>query len=250
MRDGEKMVRETVNLAMWSGPRNLSTAMMRSFAQRADAQVWDEPFYAAYLRATGLDHPMREEVIADGISDAGEVAAACLKAPEPPVSVFYQKHMTHHMVDGFDLSWIDNVTNAFLIRAPERVLASYVKKHEDVRAEDIGLRMQRVLFERAAQRLGSAPPVIDSTAIRADPETALAALCKNVGIGFDPAMLSWKAGPAPEDGIWGSHWYDAIWKSTGFAPPETGTPELPGHLQRIADETRADYEFLQQYSIV
>ena len=240
------MERETINLAMWSGPRNLSTAMMRSFAQRSDTQVWDEPFYAAYLKSTGIEHPMREEVIADGISNGAEVAAACLRAPEPPLTVFYQKHMTHHMLEGMDLSWIDKVTNAFLIRAPERVLASYVKKHEDVKAEDIGLRMQRVLFDRAADRLGKAPPVVDSTAIRADPREALGRLCDAVGIVFDPSMLSWKAGPAPEDGVWGSHWYDAIWKSTGFAPPETEIPQLPPHLQRVADETRDDYEYLKR----
>ena len=236
-------------LAMWSGPRNLSTAMMRSFAQRADTQVWDEPFYAAYLAATGLKHPMRDEVIAHGIADPAEVARKCLAAPQQPHRVFYQKHMTHHMLEGMDLSWIDKVTNAFLIRSPERVLASYVKKHEDVKAEDIGLRMQRVLFDRSADRLGKAPPVIDSTAVRENPERALTALCNAAGMTFDRAMLSWKAGPAPEDGIWGSHWYDAIWKSTGFAPPEAGNPQLPEHLRRVADETRDDYEYLRKHSL-
>ncbi len=229
-------------IAMWSGPRNLSTALMRSFAQRADTTAWDEPFYAAYLKATGFQHPMREEVIAAGISDPQAVALACGSEPVPPKSVFYQKHMTHHMLPGFPVDWIDGITNAFLLRSPEQVLASYVKKHESVGAGDIGFAMQRKLFERAADRSGIAPIAIDSADIRANPQKALTALCHALGISFDPAMLSWKRGPAPEDGVWGSHWYDAIWKSTGFAPPESEATVLPAHLARIADEVRQDYE--------
>ncbi len=235
-------------IAMWSGPRNLSTALMRSFAQRADAAAWDEPFYAAYLKTTGLPHPMAGEVIAAGISDPAEVARACLEVPEGK-QVFYQKHMTHHMLDGYPIDWIDTVTNAFLLRSPEHVLASYVKKHEDVGAADIGFAMQRELFDRAADRLGKAPPVIDSTDIRRDPRKALSALCAALEIPFDPAMLSWKRGPAPEDGVWGAHWYDAIWKSTGFAPPEGEPPPLPDRLARIADAVRADHLHLARHKI-
>jgi len=236
-------------VAMWSGPRNLSTAMMRSFAQRADAQCWDEPFYAAYLAATGLDHPMREAAIAAGIVDPQAVAAACARQPEGERRVFYQKHMTHHMLPGFPLDWTDKVTNAFLIRAPEPVLASYVKKHESVGAADIGFAMQRHLFDRAANRAGTAPPVVDSADIRADPREALTALCAALGLAFDPAMLSWKPGPAPEDGVWGAHWYDAIWKSTGFGPAGDDAPALPAHLARIADEVRPHYEYLRQFRV-
>jgi hypothetical protein len=233
---------------MWSGPRNLSTALMRSFAQRADAAVWDEPFYAAYLKTTGLAHPMAAEVIAAGISDPGAVAAACLEIPAGK-QIFYQKHMTHHMLPGYPLDWTRKVTNAFLLRSPEHVLSSYVKKHESVGAGDIGFAMQRELFDRAADLQGKAPPVIDSTDIRRNPEKALAALCEALGIAFDPAMLSWKPGPAPEDGVWGVHWYDGIWKSTGFAPPEDEPQPLPAHLARIADEVRDDYEHLKRHKI-
>lgn len=236
-------------IAMWSGPRNLSTALMRSFAQRADTIAWDEPFYAAYLKATGIDHPMAAEIIADGMADPADVVRACLVEPAAPKTVFYQKHMTHHMIEGFDLSWIDRVANAFLIREPERVLASYTKKREAVTAPEIGYALQRQLFERVADRTGKEPPVIDSTDIRRDPPTALMLLCGALGIGFDPAMLSWKPGPAPEDGIWGRHWYDAIWRSTGFAPPEGTAPALPAHLSAIAEEVRADYEFLKSRKI-
>ncbi len=237
-------------IAMWSGPRNLSTALMRSFAQRADCQCWDEPFYAAYLKATGLPHPMAAEVIADGVADASEVSALCVAEPQFPKTIFYQKHMTHHMLEGIALDWTTQITNAFLIREPERVLASYVKKHEDVGAEDIGFRMQRELFEREAGRTGTTPAVIDSADIRRDPKTALRGLCAALGIAFDPAMLSWKKGPAPEDGVWGKHWYDAIWNSTGFALPEdVATPPLPAHLARIADQVRSDYEILSRHKI-
>jgi hypothetical protein len=235
-------------IAMWSGPRNLSTALMRSFAQRADAQVWDEPFYAAYLAATGLDHPMRAEVITAGMSDPDDVARRCLAVPTGK-SVFYQKHMTHHMLDEFPLDWMERATNAFLIRAPERVLASYVRKRDAVTASDIGCRRQRELFERAAELTGTAPVVIDSDDIRNDPERALRALCRALDLPFEPAMLSWPAGPHPSDGVWAPHWYDAIWKSTGFSPPEAEWPDLPPALAAIAEEVRDDYESVAKHKL-
>ncbi len=241
-------VTQTRIVAMWSGPRNLSTALMRSFAQRADTFAWDEPFYAAYLKATGIDHPMRAEVIAAGIVDPAEVARRCVLPPAGK-NVFYQKHMTHHMIDGFPLEWTDRVVNAFLLRAPERVLASYVKKREAVTAGEIGFARQRQLFDRAADRTGTAPPVIDSADIRARPREALTSLCAALGLDFDPAMLSWPKGPHPADGVWARHWYDAIWKSTGFAPPETGEPVLPDALGRIAEEVRDDHEYLARHKI-
>jgi hypothetical protein len=236
-------------IAMWSGPRNLSTALMRSFAQRADTAAWDEPFYAAYLKTTGLQHPMFREVIEAGISQPEAVARACLEMPAG-ASVFYQKHMTHHMLPGYPMDWTQHVTNAFLLRSPEHVLASYVKKHETVGAADIGFAMQRELFDRSADRLGHAPPVIDSTDIRRSPEKALRALCAALKISFDPAMLSWKPGPAPEDGVWGVHWYDGIWKSRGFAPPEGEPAPLPARLAAIADAVREDYQHLKQYKLL
>ena len=236
-------------VAMWSGPRNLSTALMRSFAQRPDTDVWDEPFYAAYLKATGLDHPMAAEIIAEGITEPRKVARACIAPPKPPKRVFYQKHMTHHILEDFETGWIGGVTNAFLIRSPERVLASYVRKHDAVEASDIGFSKQRELFDRAAERLGAAPPVIDSTDIRRNPEAAMRALTGALGLEFDPAMLSWNPGPIAQDGIWGKHWYDAIWNSTGFAPPEAAAPALPGKLQKIADAVQEDYLHLRRFAL-
>jgi len=240
----------TKTLVMWSGPRNLSTALMRSFGRRPDCQVWDEPFYAAYLAETGIIHPMRDEIIDDGISEPNDVITACLAPPTSPNTIFYQKHMTQHMLDAIDLTWIDDVVNAFLIRSPERVLASYAKKRAEVTAADLGYSKQKQLFDRICDRTGKVPVVIDSTDIRQSPERALRALCTEFEIPYVSQMLSWPAGPSSDDGIWGKHWYDAIWKSTGFAPPESNPAPLPVDLAHICDEVREDYESVAAHKIV
>ncbi len=227
---------------MWSGPRNLSTALMRSFGARGDCAVWDEPFYAAYLAATGLDHPMRDAVIAAGETDPRKVAQRCVGPAPGGAAVFYQKHMTHHMIAGFDLGWTASMVNVFLIRDPALVAASYEAKRERATLADLGVAQQRALFEREANRLGEAPPVIDATRVAADPERVLRALCARIGLGFDPAMLNWPAGPRPEDGVWATHWYGAVWKSTGFAPPSPAAPLLTDSARRLAEEARPTYE--------
>lgn len=235
-------------IAMWSGPRNVSTALMYSFAQRADTAVWDEPYYAAWLAATGLDHPMRAETLAAGLADPVDVAMRVQAARAP---VFYQKHMAHHMLADFDLGqWFDRATHAFLIRPPEPVLASYVAKHETVTLDLVGYPQQRALFERAADRLGRAPPVILGPDIQARPEPALRALTAALGLDFDPAMLAWPAGPKPYDGAWAAHWYDRVWRTTGFAgPATTGGSGLPPDLARIAAAARPHYEALARHAI-
>jgi hypothetical protein len=240
---------EAVRIAMWSGPRNLSTALMRSFGSRADCAVWDEPFYAAYLAATGLDHPMRDEVIAAGETDPAAVARACLGPVPGGRPVFYQKHMTHHMLPGFPLDWMDAVVNVFLIRDPARVVASYRAKRENPTLADLGFLQQQALFERIADRLGAAPPVIDATRLLADPAGVLAALCARIGIAFDPAMLSWAAGPRPEDGVWAPHWYRAVRASTGFAPPEDAPPPLDADGARLAEQATPSYRALLAHAI-
>ncbi|MFM9941824.1 MAG: hypothetical protein ACKVP7_20255 [Hyphomicrobiaceae bacterium] len=247
---------EAVRIAMWSGPRNISTAMMRSFENRPDTIVWDEPFYAAELAATGRQHPMRDAVIAAGPTDP-EVVVARLIGPfatseKPKVSVFYQKHMTHHMLPAFRRDWITHpeVINAFLIRAPERVLASYTEKWSEVSLEDIGVPQQSEIFDAVAERLGRAPPVVDTADILANPRGTLSALCTACGIPFDDAMLTWPAGPRPSDGVWASAWYDKVWASTGFGPPDTRPlPKLDGDLARIAAAARPVYERLSRYKL-
>jgi hypothetical protein len=238
----------TVRIAMWSGPRNISTAMMRSFENRPDCDVVDEPFYAAYLAATGLDHPMRDEVLAAQPQDWRAVAEALVT--EAPAPVFYQKHMTHHMLPGFGLDWTSACVNAFLIRDPEAVLASYIQKRAEVTLEDIGVVRQRELFEREADRLGRAPPVLEGVDVLADPPGALRGLCGALGIPFREEMLSWPAGRRASDGVWAPAWYEAVERSTGFATPERAErPPLADVLKRIADQARPHYEALARFRL-
>jgi hypothetical protein len=239
----------TLRLAMWSGPRNLSTALMRSFGNRRDTAVWDEPFYAAYLAATGLDHPMRDAIVAAGEADPARVAGACLGPVPDGRAVFYQKHMTHHMLPDFDLGWTAGLTNAFLIRDPDRVVASYEAKRERATLADLGFERQAELFRREADRLGAAPPVLDAERVLADPEGRLRAFCARVGLGFDPAMLAWPPGPRPEDGVWAAHWYGAVERSTGFGPPAPPPPALGDAARRLADAARPFYDVLAPFAL-
>ena len=239
-----------IRIAMWSGPRNLSTAMMRSFGNRTDtAGVIDEPFYAAYLATTGLDHPMRDAILASQSCDWAEVARECAEAPAPPGGIVYQKHMTHHMLPEIDPGWTDGLAHVFLIRDPSRVVASYAAKREAATLEDIGFLQQLRLFDHVIERSGTVPPVIDAEDIRADPETSLRALCAAIGIPFDRRMLAWPAGPRPEDGIWAAHWYASVNASTGFAPPEPPPAELPPALRAIADAARPAYERMRAHRL-
>ncbi len=247
--------RPLVRIAMWSGPRNISTAMMRSFENRPDTIVWDEPFYAAELQATGRDHPMRDEVIAAGETDPARVIARLVGSVHDPVKpnarIFYQKHMTHHMLPQFPRDWIAHpeIVNAFLIREPERVLASYARTWSEFTLEDIGIPQQAELFAAVADRLGRAPPVLYSADVLADPRHALTALCTACGIDFDEAMLSWSAGPRASDGVWAPVWYGTVHKSTGFGPPDIKAIDLAPALQRIADAARPYYEQLARHRL-
>jgi hypothetical protein len=207
---------------MWSGPRNLSTAMMYAFGSRRDCAVWDEPFYAPYLAATGIDHPMRNAILASHETDPQTVALACSGSVSVDKPHSYMKHMALHMIDGFPLDWARDCVNVHLIRHPARVVASYGAKRDTVTLDDIGFQQQADLFER----LGGV--VIDSADIRQDPEKMLGLLCAAIDLPYDPAMLRWPAGGRAEDGIWAAHWYGAIHKSTGFAGPEGPLPQLAG----------------------
>jgi len=240
-----------VRIAMWSGPRNISTALMRSFGARGDCAVTDEPFYAAYLVATGLIHPMREEVIASQPTDWRKVAEQLVGPPPNGKAVWYQKHMTHHMVPEFGRDWCDGLTNAFLIRAPEAVLMSYSQKRDDFTLDEIGLPAQAQLFDRAAQRLGRAPPVVESQDVLADPRGILSALCAACRVPFDPAMLSWAPGRRATDGVWAPVWYQAVERSTRFADPrpEAGFADLPDALKKLAAVARPIYDRLAAHKL-
>ena len=238
-----------MKIAMWSGPRNLSTAMMYAFAARGDCAVVDEPFYAAYLAATGLAHPMQQEVIASQSTDPLQVAADCIGPIPQGQSLFYQKHMTLHMIPGFPRDFMRDLTNVFLIRHPARVVASYAKKREGPTLADIGFQQQAQLFDQIADQLGHAPLVIDSSDIRANPARALSGLCAALGISFTEKMLHWPAGPKPYDGIWAPHWYNAVHRSTGFEDPEAALPDLAKHYADLVDQALPYYEKLTAHKL-
>ena len=236
----------TLRIAMWSGPRNLSTALMYAFAARGDCAVTDEPFYAAYLALTGLDHPMREAVLASQPTDPADVDLT--GAAPGGLPLWYQKHMTQHMLPGVPRGWMDTCRHAFLIRHPARVVASYSKKRESPELADLGFLQQAELFDRIAQRWGEAPPVIDSTALRADPEGKLRALCAALGIDWTPRMLHWPDGPKPYDGIWAPVWYHAVHASTGFDGAEGPLPDLPAGYARLAEAALPAYAALAAHA--
>jgi hypothetical protein len=225
---------------MWSGPRNLSTAMMRSFENRPDTVVVDEPFYAAYLARTGIDHPGRDVVVASQPTDPAEVVAA-LHAPLPDgAEVHYAKHMAHHLAPDDDLSWTRDFRNVLLIRDPGEVVASYVRSRESCEPDDIGLLQQVRLLDTWQQP----PPVLDAGDFLRDPEAHLRWLCDWLGIAFTDRMLTWPAGPRSSDGVWAPYWYDAVWRSTGFEPWRPREVALSDHDAAVAEACRPAYETL------
>jgi hypothetical protein len=237
-----------VRIAMWSGPRNISTALMRSWSQRGDCHVSDEPLYAHYLAATGLDHPGRDTIIASGDSDWQRVVAT-LTGPVPGgLPVWYQKHMCHHLLPGMATDWVHGLHNVFLIRDPALVVASYLKSRAQVAPADIGLVQQAELFDRVAQHLGRAPLVIDGEAFLRNPARHLQRLCADAGVPWTDRMLHWPPGPRASDGVWAPHWYAAVWQSTGFARPEHRTPQLDPAGRQVVDACRPAFDALLQHA--
>jgi Sulfotransferase domain len=234
---------------MWSGPRNVSTAMMRSFGNRRDTTVVDEPLYAAYLRATGIVHPGREEILA-AQSDDWRVVTAQLTGPVPDgATVYFQKHMAHHLLPQFGRGWLAGVSNAFLVRDPAGVIASYAKVRGEPTLEDLGFPQQVEIFRSCADRAGAPPPVVDAADLLAAPEPVLRLLCDRLGLAFDPAMLSWPAGPRPSDGVWAQHWYAAVEASTGFARPASASRLVPDHLLGLLERCQPYYDELATHRL-
>jgi len=236
----------TIRIAMWSGPRNISTAMMRAWENRADTAVTDEPFYAAYLAATGLEHPMRAEVIAAQSTAWQECARFCAGGVDAPVH--FQKHMCQHMIGAAPLGWMAACRHAFLIRPPEAVAASFHERWAGMGADDLGFRRQAELFDHVCQTEGHAPPVLEARDVLEAPEAMLRALCSALGVGFDPAMLAWPAGPRDSDGVWAAHWYARVNASTRFAPYSAPGPVLEG-LTGIVEECRPYYERMRAHKL-
>ncbi|MGQ3487833.1 sulfotransferase-like domain-containing protein [Roseovarius pacificus] len=237
-----------MRIAMWSGPRNLSTAMMYSFGARPDFAVVDEPFYAAYLALTGLDHPMGDAIIASQPTDPAQVVDGLLGPIPEGKPHFYQKHMSQHMIPGIPRDWITDVVNVFLIRHPARVAASFSAKYENPTLPEIGFTQQVDLYDQL-NAAGARPVVIDSHDIREDPETMLRRLCDVIGLEWDPAMLSWPAGGHKSDGVWAAHWYGSVHASTGFAGPEGPLPDLDGPRADLARAAMPSYEVLRALAI-
>ncbi len=227
---------------MWSGPRNLSTAMMYSFAARGDTRVVDEPFYAAYLAQTGVDHPLRSDVLNAQSKDPETVTKTLISPVSEPV--FYQKHMTHHMLLDWSMDWMDQIQNVFLIRHPARVIASYARKRERPTLDDIGFAQQVRILETVKD-----PIVVDSSDIRANPSEMLQKLCVAVGVPWTENMLRWPSGGHADDGVWASHWYGAVHRSTGFDGPEGPLPDLDDQFEKLAEQAMPFFEHMSALKI-
>jgi len=234
---------------MWSGPRNISTAMMRAWGERTDTLVCDEPFYAVYLDRTGRDHPGRDAVLASQSTDPDRVVEMLLGPLPPGKTVFYQKHMTHHLRPDLPRAWMDEVVNVFLIRRPEEMLPSLARVIGPPTLRDTGLDRQIEIFDRVRETTGRTPPVLDAKDVLLDPQGTLSALCAAIDLPFDEAMLSWPAGPRETDGVWAAHWYDNVRRSTGFAPYRPKDEAIPDRLQPLLDECRPLYERLHEHRI-
>ncbi len=238
----------TIRIAMWSGPRNISTAMMRAWENRPDCSVVDEPFYACYLDETGLEHPCHEAILAAMPTQRKTVIEAMTQGE--PSAVQYQKHMTHHMPEGCDLSWTRGLRNVFLIRDPAEVIASYLAKMPSVSEADIGITRQREMFEEITELTGTQPPVIDSNDVLRDPKTVLGKLCEAVDVPWlSEAMTEWPAGERDSDGVWADHWYHSVRDSTGFAPWQPRSISLDDQARALADAMRPHYEFMARHRL-
>jgi hypothetical protein len=231
-------------IAMWSGPRTVSTALMRAWENRPDTTVTDEPLYAFYLDRTGLDHPGRAEVIASQPTDWRVVLAAQTSAPLPPgVAISYAKHMTHHLLPEVDRAALAPLRHAHLIRDPRELLASYARVRTEPTLDDLGLRQQAEIFEAFGG------PVVDSRDLLTEPEGILRALCQALEVPFDTRMLSWPAGPRDSDGVWAPHWYASVHTSTGFAAYRPPADPLPARLEPLARRCLPYFARLHEYRI-
>ncbi len=238
-----------LRIAMWSGPRNISTALMRAWENRDDCVVWDEPLYGYYLARTGIRHPGADEIIAAQGSDPAAIIERCTGAIPDDKAIFYQKHMTLHLLPELEREWLAELTNCFLIREPEPVVASYSAVREDLTLDDIGFQQQAELFDEVHATTGEVPLVIDSREFLLDPESMLNAICARLGIDFTPQMLHWPPGERASDGIWAQYWYESVWNSTGFAPYREKKIDLGPRQREIARRARPFYEKLYEYRL-
>lgn len=229
------MSQSGARIAMWSGPRTISTALMRAWENRPDTIVVDEPFYIHYLSVTGAGHPGAEEYVRDYHRDLGTIIESLIGPIPGGRTVFYQKLMAHHLLSGMGRAWIWEMDNCFLLRDPRKMLISLDKVTPNPGLYDTGLPQQVEIFREVRERTGRTPPVLDSRDVLEDPRRLLEALCEQLDLPFLQEMLSWPAGKRDSDGVWAEHWYAAVEKSTGFHPYRRRDEPLPEYL----DDTHA-----------
>ena len=238
-----------IRIAMWSGPRNISTALMRSWESRSDTFVIDEPFYAHYLSVTNVDHPGRDEIVQSGETDQSVVSKGLISDIDDSCSIYFQKHMTHHMIPSVGREWMKDVVNCFLIRDPKDMILSYTKVNSNLSMHLLGLEEQYELFEYVTKINGRAPTVVDSKDILLDPRETLRLLCEKLGVVFSEEMLSWSKGVRDTDGIWAKYWYDNVINSTGFNIYRQKDDDVPSKYLGLYDECIKIYDELAKYKI-
>ncbi|MCP4192962.1 MAG: HAD family hydrolase [Planctomycetaceae bacterium] len=238
-------------IAMWSGPRNISTALMRSFENRPDTFVCDEPFYAHYLSHTGYNHPDKDLICEQHETNWQKVVEQLTNPPSAETSIFYQKQMAHHLLDHIDRSWLlrPDFQHGFLLRDPEDMLLSLIKILPDVTLLETGLPQQLELFQLIQQESETPPVVIHAPDLLASPQQMLGAICESFSIEFTPKMVSWPSGSRESDGIWGKHWYTNAYRSTQFGKYTDKNEELPDGFRKLLDECQEIYSQLEPFCI-
>ncbi len=231
---------------MWSGPRNISTAMMRSWGSRSDTFVIDEPYYAYYLSQNDLEHPGRDEVISEGELDSDKVSQGLVNDTKDSCSIYYQKHITHHLLDSIDREWMKSVINCFLIRDPKDMIISYSKVHPNLNMHLLGLEEQNEIFEYVKNITGEIPPIVDAKDVLLNPRNILSKLCGNIGITFSEEMLSWSRGPRDTDGNWGKYWYKNVMNSTGFNEYKSKKEDVPKEYEQLYQKCYILYKKLHR----
>jgi hypothetical protein len=238
-----------LRIAMGSGPRNISTALMRSWGNRSDTFVCDEPFYAHYLVQTKIAHPGGEEVIRHQENDWRKVAD-WLTGPIPDgKTIFYQKHMAHHLLPNMERGWLDEVTNCFLIREPREMLTSLLHFLPQPTLADTGLPQQVEIFQQVMDRTGRTPPIVDARDVLDHPRRTLGLLCDALHVPFSEAMLSWPPGPRRTDGVWAKYWYAAVEKTTSFQPYRPKNDPVPAQLQELHEQCDELYHRLREHRL-
>ena len=238
-----------LRIAMWSGPRNISTAMMRAWGNRPDTAVCDEPLYAHYLKTTGKPHPGADEVIAAGPTDLPRAVAYLLGPVPGGKSIFYQKHMAHHLLPEMDRAWLAKLTHAFLIRDPREMLTSFIRHVPEPTLADTGYPQQVELFERVREQTGVVPPVLDARDVLENPARMLELLCRSLGVEYLSCMLSWRPGIRETDGVWAKYWYKEVETTTSFRPYKPKDEPVPPHLTGMLRECEAFYARLYDHRL-